>query len=98
MVTEYAGGRSAVFEQYRRRLFAVAYRMTGTRADAEDMVQEASFETDGRSILALHNVLNPEKLKGIGRLGGTTDRGEGCHRDAPSSVFVLDVGRLRQRT
>lgn len=38
---EYAGGPSAVFEQFRRRLFAVAYRMTGTKADAEDIVQEA---------------------------------------------------------
>jgi RNA polymerase sigma-70 factor (ECF subfamily) len=38
---EYAGGRSIAFEQLRRRLFAVAYRMTGTRADAEDIVQEA---------------------------------------------------------
>lgn len=38
---EYTGGRVVVFEQLRRRLFAVAYRMTGTRADAEDIVQEA---------------------------------------------------------
>ena len=37
----YAGGWGAVFEQVRGRLFAVAYRMTGTRADAEDIVQEA---------------------------------------------------------
>jgi RNA polymerase sigma-70 factor (ECF subfamily) len=41
MATEYTAGRSAVFEQLRRRLFSVAYRMTGTRADAEDIVQEA---------------------------------------------------------
>ena len=41
MVPEYASDRSAVFEQLRRRLFAVAYRMTGTRADAEEIVQEA---------------------------------------------------------
>lgn len=41
VATEYTGGRSAVFEQHRGRLFAVAYRMTGTRADAEDIVQEA---------------------------------------------------------
>ena len=41
VTTEYTAGRSAVFEQLRRRLFSVAYRMTGTRADAEDIVQEA---------------------------------------------------------
>jgi RNA polymerase sigma-70 factor (ECF subfamily) len=38
---EYMGSRGIVFEQLRRRLFSVAYRMTGTRADAEDIVQEA---------------------------------------------------------
>lgn len=38
---EYTGSRGIVFEQLRRRLFSVAYRMTGTRADAEDIVQEA---------------------------------------------------------
>lgn len=31
MATEYAGNSSAVFEQFRGRLFAVAYRMTGPR-------------------------------------------------------------------
>ncbi|MET0623888.1 MAG: RNA polymerase sigma-70 factor [Pyrinomonadaceae bacterium] len=41
MATEYTGSRVVIFEQLRRRLFAVAYRMTGTRADAEDIVQEA---------------------------------------------------------
>jgi RNA polymerase sigma-70 factor (ECF subfamily) len=34
-------GRSALFEQLRKRLFGVAYRMLGTRSDAEDIVQEA---------------------------------------------------------
>jgi RNA polymerase sigma-70 factor (ECF subfamily) len=33
--------RADVFYQYRRRLFGIAYRMTGSRADAEDIVQEA---------------------------------------------------------
>jgi RNA polymerase sigma-70 factor (ECF subfamily) len=30
-----------VFEELRRRLFGIAYRMIGTTADAEDIVQEA---------------------------------------------------------
>jgi RNA polymerase sigma-70 factor (ECF subfamily) len=38
---EYAGERVVIFEQLRRRLFAIAYRMTGTMGDAEDIVQEA---------------------------------------------------------
>jgi hypothetical protein len=33
----YSGGRSAVFEPLRKRLFAIAYRRLGTAADAEDM-------------------------------------------------------------
>ena len=37
----YSGGRTAVFEELRRRLFAIAYRMIGMKADAEDIVQEA---------------------------------------------------------
>jgi RNA polymerase sigma-70 factor (ECF subfamily) len=37
----YSGGRTAVFEGLRRRLFAIAYRMIGMKADAEDIVQEA---------------------------------------------------------
>ena len=38
---EYALSHGAAFEPLRHRLFAVAYRMTGTKADAEDIVQEA---------------------------------------------------------
>lgn len=33
--------RSSLFEQHRPRLFGVAYRMLGSRADAEDVLQEA---------------------------------------------------------
>lgn len=32
--------RAEIFNQYRRRLFGIAYRMLGTRSDAEDIVQE----------------------------------------------------------
>jgi len=37
----YPDRRAAVFEQLRKRLFGIAYRMLGTAADAEDIVQEA---------------------------------------------------------
>ena len=33
--------RAEIFNQYRLRLFGIAYRMLGTRADSEDVVQEA---------------------------------------------------------
>lgn len=33
-------GEAAAFEQYRRLLFAIAYRMVGTAMEAEDIVQE----------------------------------------------------------
>jgi RNA polymerase sigma-70 factor (ECF subfamily) len=36
----YPDRRAAVFEELRRRLFGIAYRMIGTTADAEDIVQE----------------------------------------------------------
>ena len=41
MVAAYPARRVAVFEELRRRLFGIAYRMLGTTADAEDIVQEA---------------------------------------------------------
>jgi RNA polymerase sigma-70 factor, ECF subfamily len=37
----YPSRRVVVFEELRRRLFGIAYRMIGTKADAEDIVQEA---------------------------------------------------------
>lgn len=41
MAAAYPGRSTAVFEELRRRLFGIAYRMLGTTADAEDIVQEA---------------------------------------------------------
>ena len=38
--TTRAHDRSVAFEQHRRRLWGIAYRMLGSRAEAEDMVQE----------------------------------------------------------
>jgi RNA polymerase sigma-70 factor, ECF subfamily len=54
---EYAGGRVVIFEQLRSRLFAIAYRMTGTRADAEDIVQEAYLRWHRADT---NDVLSPE--------------------------------------
>ena len=40
---------AGVFEQHRELLFSIAYRMLGSRADAEDMVQEAFVRWQKRS-------------------------------------------------
>jgi RNA polymerase sigma-70 factor, ECF subfamily len=42
-----ASGRGAAFETHRGRLWGVAYRMLGSRADADDMVQEAYLRWHG---------------------------------------------------
>ena len=44
------------FDQYRERLFAIAYRMLGTRVDAEDIVQEAYLRWHGVDAASLHSV------------------------------------------
>lgn len=41
VASAYPASHTAVFEELRRRLFGIAYRMIGTTADAEDIVQEA---------------------------------------------------------
>lgn len=41
MTAAYPARRTAVFQELRRRLFGIAYRMIGTTADAEDVIQEA---------------------------------------------------------
>ena len=41
MKTEEIANRAGEFEQHRSRLFGLAYRMLGMRAEAEDIVQEA---------------------------------------------------------
>jgi RNA polymerase sigma-70 factor (ECF subfamily) len=40
-------GRGAAFEEHRRRLWGVAYRMLGSHADADDIVQEAYLRWHG---------------------------------------------------
>ena len=45
--TANTSGRRAAFEAHRGRLWGVAYRMLGSRADADDMVQEAYLRWHG---------------------------------------------------
>jgi RNA polymerase sigma-70 factor, ECF subfamily len=49
-------GRLATFEAHRGRLFGLAYRMLGSRADAEDVVQDAWLRWQH----AHHNIRTPE--------------------------------------
>ena len=48
--TTNASNRVAAFEAHRGRLWGVAYRMLGSRADADDMVQEAYLRWHGAPI------------------------------------------------
>ena len=47
--------RLADFERYRARLFGIAYRMLGTVADAEDVVQEAWVRWQGADATAVRS-------------------------------------------
>lgn len=46
--------RVALFNEHRSRLYSIAYRMLGSRADAEDMVQEAYLRWHRADIERLH--------------------------------------------
>ncbi len=47
--------RAAEFQQHRPRLYGIAYRMLGARAEAEDMVQDAYLRWHRSDIDAIQN-------------------------------------------
>src|SRR5579859_366414 len=47
--TVQAGSQAEAFEQFRPLLFSIAYRMTGSASDAEDLVQETYLRYQARS-------------------------------------------------
>ncbi|MGH7839868.1 MAG: RNA polymerase sigma-70 factor, partial [Candidatus Binataceae bacterium] len=55
-VTSFGGcGRAVTFNQYRSLLFSIAYRMLGSVADAEDMLQEAFIRWQAASDNEIHS-------------------------------------------
>lgn len=46
---------TALYEQYRHLLFAIAYRMLGSAMEAEDMVQEAFLRYENASDQAIQS-------------------------------------------
>ena len=69
---------TATFEPHRQRLYGIAYRMLGSRADAEDMVQEAYVRWHG----ADDEIARPKRGWSPPRRGSAST---GCARRAPSA-------------
>ena len=61
------------FERLRGRLFGIAYRMLGSAADAEEILQDAWLH----GVTELRFVMNPDKLAfaaaQLSRIGGLRD-------------------------
>ena len=61
------------YEELRPLLFSIAYRMLGSVAEAEDIVQEAFLRYHAlgdtrRMVQTIRSVINPEKLRHLGPL------------------------------
>ena len=79
------------FEAERGRLEALAYRMLGSRADAEDVVQEAWLRLDRADTSEVVN-LSGWLTTVISRLALDHLRSRGARRDQPSGMDLSDKG------
>jgi hypothetical protein len=99
------------FEEHRRRLRAVAYRMLGSVSEADDAVQEAWLRLSGSEPGEIENLraeqhaqpsrTRTERLGIFGRERGACDRSfcssRGLGRDPPAAPGGMDAGQAIAR-
>lgn len=81
---------AAEFEAQRDRLRTVAYRMLGSRADAEDVVQEAWLRFSRQDAASIHNLAGWLTTV-VGRISLDVLRSRQAHPEAPYEELVVTV-------
>ena len=94
-----ASTRVDEFEELRPHLLAVAYRLTGTVADAEDIVQDAWLRWDGSGAEAINDLrawlTTVVSRLSLDRLRSAAHRRETYFGEWLPEPVVTDAGRLR---
>jgi len=77
------------FEEHRPRLRAVAYRMLGSRSEADDAVQEAWSRRSGSNADGI-NILEAWLVTAVGRVALSMLRSRKTRREEPLDVHLLE--------
>jgi len=77
------------FEEHRPRLRAVAYRMLGSRSEADDAVQEAWIRLSGSNAGGINN-LEAWLVTAVGRVALSMLRSRKTRREEPLDVHLLE--------